>query len=430
MSNYVFVLDHEKRPQTPIHPGYARQLLNYGHAAVYRRYPFVLILKKDFTLPIKPKPVQIKLDPGSRTTGIALVQLNKVVWGAQLSHRGLAIREKLESRRHLRRNRRSRKTRYRQPRFLNRKRQSGWLAPSLQHRIDTTITWVKRLMKYVRVYGITQELIKFDLQALQNPEIDGVEYQQGTLFGYELRQYLLEKWQRKCAYCGKQDRKLQIEHIIPRVRGGSNRASNLALACEKCNQAKGTKSIEDFLDKKPNVLISVLAQAKKPLKDAAAVNTTRWALYDALKLLGKPVDTGTGGQTQFNRVGLGLPKQHWLDAACAGTLLTSKGFELKLLTTKPLLITAKGHGTRQSCRTDRFGFPNRYVERKKVHFGFSTGDIVKAVVATGKKAGIHVGRLATRKSGSFNISTNDGLVQGISHKYCKTIHKKDGYSYV
>ncbi len=191
-----------------------------------------------------------------------------------------------------------------------------------------------------------------------------------------------------------------------------------------------SKSIEDFLKKKPDVLKKVLAQAKKPLKDAAAVNTTRWALHNSLKLLGKPIKTGTGGQTQFNRVGLGLPKQHWIDAACAGTLVTTKGFELKVLTTKPLLITAKGHGTRQSCRTSKFGFPVRYVERKKIHFGFFTGDIVKAVVLSAKKAGIHVGRLATRKSGSFNISTSTGLVEGINYKYCTTIQKKDGYAYL
>lgn len=97
---------------------------------------------------------------------------------------------------------------------------------------------------------------------------------------------------------------------MPRSKGGSNRASNLALACEKCNQTKGAKNIEDFLKKKPDVLKKVLAQAKKPLKDAAAVNTTRWALQNSLKLLGKLIKTGTGGQTQFNRVGLGLPKEH------------------------------------------------------------------------------------------------------------------------
>ena len=113
---------------------------------------------------------------------------------------------------------------------------------------------------------------------MDHPEISGVEYQQGTLAGYELREYLLEKWGRKCAYCGKQDIPLQVEHIHPRANGGTNRASNLCLACEKCNLAKGTRDIKDFLSDKPNVLKKILAQAKAPLKDVAAVNATRWVL--------------------------------------------------------------------------------------------------------------------------------------------------------
>ncbi len=93
------------------------------------------------------------------------------------------------------------------------------------------------------------------------------------------------------------------------------------------------------------------------------------------------------------------------------------------------MISAKEHGTRQQCRTNKLGFPVRYCSRTKFHKGFQTGDIVKAVVTSGKKVGTYVGRVATRATGSFNISTKDGLVQGISHKYCKHIHKKDGYAY-
>jgi hypothetical protein len=114
-----------------------------------------------------------------------------------------------------------------------------------------------------------------------------------------------------------------------------------------------------------------------------------------------------------------------LDAACVGQstpILNIKGI-------KVLFITANGHGTRQICRTDKYGFPNRYCSRTKFHFGFQTGDIVKAVVVSGKKVGQYIGRIATRATGSFNISTKNGLVQGISHKYCKHIHKKNGYSY-
>jgi len=236
---------------------------------------------------------------------------------------------------------------------------------------------------------------------------------------------LLEKWGRKCSYCGKENVLLQVEHIHPKAKGGSNKISNLCLACEPCNTKKGTQDVKVFLKNKPDVPEKILAQAKRPLKDAAAVNSTRWALFQALKATGLEVSTGSGGLTKFNRTRLGLPKTHWLDAACVGDTP-----DLEVLTTKPLLIKATGHGARQMCRTDKFGFPSRYVPRFKFVQGFQTGDIVKAVVTTGKKIGDYVGRVAVRTKGSFNISTANGLVQGISHKACGTVHKKDGYSYV
>jgi hypothetical protein len=94
-----------------------------------------------------------------------------------------------------------------------------------------------------------------------------------------------------------------------------------------------------------------------------------------------------------------------------------------------LLIKATGHGTRQMCRTDKFGFPFRYVPRLKFVKGFQTGDIVRAIVTSGKKIGTYIGRVAVRTTGSFNVSTASGLIQGINHKYCSLIHRKDGYLY-
>jgi 5-methylcytosine-specific restriction endonuclease McrA len=327
------------------------------------------------------------------------------------------------SRRQLRRGRRSRKTRYRQARFLNRTRPKGWLAPSLQHRVDTTITWVNKLIKFAPIGSIVQELVRFDLQQLENPEISGIEYQQGTLLGYSVREYLLNKWNRQCTYCQVENVPLQVEHIQPKAKGGSNRISNLCLACEKCNQKKGTLEIKVFLAKKPELLKKIQLEAKRPLKDATAVNSTRWALFNTLKLTGLPVETGSGGLTKFNQTRLGLPKTHWLDAACVGVVDA-----LEVLTNQPLLIKAQGHGTRQMCRTDKFGFPSRYVPRNKFVKGFQTGDIVKATVTSGKKIGGYVGRVAVRTSGSFNISAKE-LVQGIGCKYCRILHRKDGYSY-
>lgn len=423
MSNFVFMLDTNKQPLDPICPAQARKMLRAGQAAVFRKFPFTIILKESVAN-FQPQVLQLKLSPGSGTTGIAILRGDQLIWAAELTHRGQAIQASLLSRSQSRRGRRNRKTRYRQARFLNRTRPKGWLAPSLQHRVLTTITWVNKLVKFAPIKAIVQELVKFDFQKMENPEISGVEYQQGTLAGYEAREYLLEKWGRKCAYCGAKDIPLQIEHILAKANGGSNRVSNLSLACEKCNQKKGTQSIEKFLAKKPEILKRVLAQSKRPLKDAAAVNSTRWALFNALKAKGLPVLTGSGGLTKFNRTRLGLPKTHYLDAACVGQILN-----LRVLTKKPLLIKATGHGSRQMCRTDKFGFPSRHVPRNKFIQGFQTGDIVKAIVTTGKKVGTHIGRVAVRSTGSFNISTAQCLVQGISHKYCKSIHKKDGYNY-
>lgn len=389
---------------------------------MFRQYPFTLILKTAIDNPTI-RPLTLKLDPGSKVTGIALLDGENVVWAAQLEHRGYQIKDALLSRRQLRRSRRNRKTRYRKARFDNRKRSDNWLPPSLEHRILTTVTWVKRLMRYAPITELWIEKVKFDMQQMQNPEISGIEYQQGTLWGYQVREYLLEKWSRECTYCGKKDVPLQIEHIQPKSKGGSNRVSNLCLACEKCNQKKGNKQVEEFLRKKPEQIQKIKSQSRKPLQEATVVNATRNKLVKVLRLL-LPTKTATGAQTKYNRIKLNLDKQHWIDAACVGDVEN-----FKFLTTQPLKIKCNGHGTRQMCGTDKFGFPNRHRTNKQIHFGFQTGDIIKAVVTKGKKVGEYVGRVLCRATGSFDIATNAKRISGISHKYCSAIHKKDGYSY-
>jgi len=443
MSNFVFVLDTNHKPLNPCKPGVARSLLKAGKAAVFRRFPFTIILKKE--VKDNAQPMQLKIDPGSKTTGIVLLQADRVVWAAELQHRGQQVKDSLESRRSLRRGRRARKTRYRRPpkhewsrkskKFKSRHgrearkpvpshRRQGWLPPSLQHRVLTTMTWVNRLRKFTQITSISMELVRFDTQLMQNAEISGVEYQQGELAGYELREYLLEKWGRQCVYCDKKDTPLEIEHIHTKSKGGSNRVSNLTLACNACNLAKGNQDIKDFLVQKPDILKRILSRAKQPLKDAAAVNSTRWALFHQLKLTRLPLEVGTGGRTKYNRLRLNLTKTHWLDAACVGAIDT-----LDVATRQPLIIKATGHGTRQMCGTNKHGFPIRHRSKTQIHKGFQTGDMVKAVVTLGKKVGTYVGRVMCRASGSFDISTQEGRVSGISHKYCEPIHKKDGYNY-
>src|SRR5215471_14732120 len=214
----VLVLDTTKQALDPFHPGYARRLLKQGRAAVLRRFPFTIILKYAALAP-RVEPLRIKLDPGSRTTGIAILSdtTGAVVFAAELSHRGHTITKGLATRRAVRRSRRGRRTRYRKPRFANRRnKQPGWLPPSLQSRISNVLTWVGRLSGCCPISAISLELVKFDIQQMENPEISGAEYQQGTLAGYEVREYLLEKWGRQCAYCGAKNLPLEMEHISPR----------------------------------------------------------------------------------------------------------------------------------------------------------------------------------------------------------------------
>ncbi|MEQ8974002.1 MAG: RNA-guided endonuclease IscB, partial [Coleofasciculus sp. C1-SOL-03] len=284
---------------------------------------------------------------------------------------------------------------------------------------------VKRLCQFAPIAEIRQELVRFDMQQMENPEISGVQYQQGTLFGFEVREYLLEKWGRKCTYCSKKGVPLQVEHIISRAKGGSDRVSNLCLACEKCNQKKGTKELKDFLKGKPDLASRILKQAKAPLKDAAAVNSTRWKLFETLKVMGLPVTTGTGGQTKYNRTRLGLDKAHWLDAACVGVTEM-----LKVLTNKILLLKATGQGGRQRCQTDRLGYPHKYRPLRPIH-GLCTGDIVKTVIPKGVNTGTYVARLCPYSNGRGEIYPTTGKKRiGIKLEYVeKPIHRKDGYSY-
>lgn len=418
----VFVLDKRGNPLMPCHPARARELLRNGRAVVAKLYPFTIRLKD--RIGGETQKVDCKIDPGSKVTGMALVRADgEVLFEAEIEHRGKGIRKKMEQRSSYRRRRRSANLRYRAPRFLNRKSDRK-LPPSLQSRVDHVRSWTDRFLKLAPVTRIQCEVVRFDTQAMMNPDIQGIEYQQGTLAGYEVREYLLEKWGRKCAYCDKTDVPLQIEHIRPKASGGSSRISNLTLACDKCNKKKGAMPVEQFLKNKPEHLRKVLAGAKKPLNDAAAVNVTRRFIFEGLKQTGLPVSGASGGRTKFNRAKQGIPKTHALDAVCVGETLGLKGWNQPVLR-----IKAMGRGSYQRTRLNRYGFPRGYLMKQKSVKGVQTGDIVKAVLPSGKWQGVHVGRVAVRASGYFNVQTKSYTIQGVSHRYCRTLQRANGYSY-
>ena len=446
----VFVLDRRGRPVMPCSEKRARQLLESRRARVHQRYPFAIRLGdrrvEDCILQ------RLSLDPGSKTTGLALCRIETPVepqtgqimeplmhlaFLMDLVHRGMAIRKALQGRAALRRGRRSRNTRCRAPRFDHRDRPRGWLAPSLQHRVDTTTTWGARLRRLAPVTPLAQELVRFGLQKMQSPDIEGVASQRGTLAGYELGESLLQKWHRTCAscawcawcawcaHCDAPGVPLQKDHILARCMNGSDRVGNLTLACRPCHQTKGAQDVREFRAQQPERLKRILAVAKAPLRDAAAVNSTRWALFHKLKASGLPVETGSGGRTKFNRTRRGIPKTHALDAACVGVVGGVRGPAQPTLT-----VQCTGHGSRQRTRVNPSGFPVGCRMRPKSVHGLRTGDrVVASVPARFKRVGEYAGRVAVRASGSFNLPTPHGAVQGISHKHCRVVQRADGYGH-
>ncbi|HEX4206481.1 MAG TPA: RNA-guided endonuclease IscB [Ktedonobacteraceae bacterium] len=424
----VLVVDQHRRPLMPTTPARARLLLKSRRAAILRRFPLVLILKEEREAAVV-EPLRVKLDPGSKTSGIAVVndRSGEVVWAAELSHRSQNIRESLTKRAATRRGRRQRHTRYRPARWQNRRRKPGWLAPSLFSRVLHLLSWVKRLARWCPVGALSLERVRFDLALLQHSAIEGVDYQRGTLWGTEARQYLLAKWEHQCAYCQASGVPLEIDHVVPQSRGGSDRIANLVIACHRCNQRKADQALEGFLANRPEVLARVQAQRKAPLKDAAAVNSTRWALYAHLKALGTPLETGSGGLTKWNRASRDLPKRHWIDAACCGRSTPAR---LQVQHVRPWIIKATGRQARRMVNVDTHGFPVGRAKGSSRVQGLRSGDLVRARVTKGKKIGTYVGRVAIKSDGYFKLTGYPfGMVEGIHARYCTPLHQKDGYAY-
>jgi hypothetical protein len=261
---------------------------------------------------------------------------------------------------------------------------------------------VQRLRRSGPVGALALERVKCDTHLLQHAASSGIAYQQAELAGYEVREYLLEKWGRQCAYCKATNVPLQVEHIVPKTRHGSNRVSNLTLACKPCTDAQGRRAAAEF------GYPEVQAQAQAPLRDAAAVNTTRWALYQRLKAIG-------------------LPKTHWLDAVCVGE---STPMRVAVRGCVLLQIMAMGRNSRQLGRTNASGFPDKAPKATSVVRGLRSGASVRAVgPASSVKAGTSVGRIAVRASGSCHLTTATGVIQGVHVRCCRPLHRGDGSSY-
>ena len=212
------------------------------------------------------------------------------------------VSKKLEERKRYRKQKRN-KLWYREARFDNRVISKELLAPSIQHKLDTHVRLIEKIKSLLPITKTIIEIANFDTQKMQNPEISGIKYQQGELQGYHIREYLLDKFGRKCAYCNQKGVPLEVEHIIPKSKGGSNRASNLTISCSKCNLEKGTLTVEEF------GFHNIQKLAKQSLKATAFMNVVRKRLTRQVN-----ADETFGYITKYRRIRYNLNKSHVNDA--------------------------------------------------------------------------------------------------------------------
>ena len=418
----VLVIDKHKKPCNTISNAYARMLLFKKQAVIHKRFPFTIRLKNDNAV-LKDRNYTVKLDPGSRTTGVAITDdKDSVVMLAEIEHRGHIIKRSLDSRRMIRRHRRNRNTRYRPARFLNRTKPKGWIAPSVKSRADNVINFVKKYKKIININKVMIENVSFDVAQMTTDDcLIGTGYQQGPLYNTSLRKFIFSKTKGKCSYCGA--KATEIDHIIPRAKGGTDSTYNLTPACKKCNKLKDKLSLKDF-GKLVGKDFSKLTPKKLP-RDAAIVQIARNYMIKEITKLISDTTLHDAWLTKYNRDELGLPKEHYYDALSVGEIPSKFNF----LTNKVLTISAKGRGSRQMCRVDRYGFPRTSAKASKFVEGFQTGDMVKAIVLNGLKKGEYLGKVAVRSNRCFDIQTKTKTIEGIWYKSCHIVQRGDGYLY-
>ena len=306
----VYVLDQNGQPLMPTNRhGKVRRMLQSGHAKVVNRCPFTIQLNYESGHQIQE--ISLGIDAGSKHIGVSATTKAKVLYEADVELRNDMV-ELLSSRRELRRGRRNRKTRYRKPRFQNRKRNEGWLAPSIRQKIGTHMTVIEKVCKFLPISKIIVETASFDIQKIKNPGIQGTEYQQGDQLGFwNVREYVLFRDNHTCQCChGKsKDKILNVHHIESRKTGG-DAPNNLITLCETCHNGyhQGT--------------VNLPAKIKRGMsfKDTTFMGIMRWTFYESLKKTYEPLDipvSNTYGYiTKHTRIEHDLPKEHYIDARC------------------------------------------------------------------------------------------------------------------
>lgn len=370
------VLDRQGKPLMPTtRLGKVYRLLKTKKAHIVSYEPFTIQLDYEPDTHII-QPITLGVDSGAIHSGYSVANEHREYYNSEVIARD-NISKNILNKQMYRRNRRSRKTRYRKPRFNNRKNKTkGWLPPSLEQKVAVQVNEINHIHRYFPIETIIVETAEFDIQKIKNPDISGIEYQQGTLQGYNIRNYLLEKHKRKCFYCGKTVSNFEVEHMLPKSRGGSNRIDNLTLSCHDCNEKKGTLTAEEFIRqtlpaKKATTKLKQLPNEKRLFKYMAHMNATRWALYDAINEKYPNVQMTYGYITKYNRIQAGLPKAHHIDAKCITGFATVPSMSQTVVKMK-----MRRHNRQLHRATFSKGHVRKAASLPTVTFGFQLYDLV------------------------------------------------------
>lgn len=301
---FVYVLNKHGEPLMPCSPRKARILLKQKKAKVEKRTPFTIQLL--YGSSGYKQPVSLGVDAGTKHVGLSATTEKQVLFEADIQLR-TDIQQLLATRREFRRARRNRATRYRKPRFLNRKKTKGWLAPSVQNKVDSHIKLVDMVYGILPITKITVEVAQFDTQKLKNPSIKGMEYQQGEQMGFwNVREYVLYRDGHTCQRCKgkKKDPILNVHHIESRKTGGDS-PDNLITLCKTCHDEIHRKGLGHTIQRK-----------RQSLKDASQMTVMRWFIYNGLKERYPAIQLTYGYITKHTRIQHKLPKSHVVDARC------------------------------------------------------------------------------------------------------------------
>ena len=416
----VFVKNKHGENLMPCKPSKARKLLKQNKAKIINYEPFTIQLLHGSSG--HKQDVDIGVDLGAKHIGIAIQSKNKVITKGEIELRS-DVKSNIDTRRQYRRSRRQRKTRYRKPRFDNRKRSEGWLPPSIQSRIDNTFHWVDKFADLLPNPKLNIEVGKFDVQKMINPNIEGVDYQEGQAYGYyNTRYYVFDRDNYTCQVCNKKDKILQTHHIIYKSHGGSDRANNLITVCTDCHSHKNHQEGE--------VLYKWMTNKKKApsYKEAPFMNTIRQRVFQKYP----NANIVYGNWTTPRRKELGLEKTHYNDALVISQVekdfIDSVGiFKIKQFRKKKRSLheAIARKGRKEPNKTQK-----RNSKNTKYRNGYYLNDKVKAFGKVGFISGFASGGCYVKDTDGNYITIPDKTYKQVSFKHLEFINHNNNWQFI